>query len=269
VFHLSRESKAIIGMIHVGALPGTPANRLPVTAIVEMVAREAAAYRDGGVDAIMVENMHDTPYLRGSVGPEIVASMTLAARAAKETSGLPCGIQILAGANCEALGVALATGLDFVRVEGFVFAHVADEGIMESCAGRLLRYRRQIGAEHVRIWADIKKKHASHSITADLDISAVARAAEFFLSDAVIVTGSETGCPPIPTELTAARTAVRIPVIAGSGLTEENFPEILASADAAIVGSAFKYGGDWRNSVRAETVKRLMEAVNAWRETSL
>ncbi len=149
--------------------------------------------------------------------------MTLAARAAKETAGLPCGIQILAGANHESLAVALAAGLDFVRVEGFVFAHVADEGIMESSAGRQLRYRRHIGAEHVRIWADIKKKHASHSITADLDIADAARSADFFRADAVIVTGIETGCALISTEIKAARFAVQIPVIAGSGLTEENF----------------------------------------------
>jgi predicted TIM-barrel enzyme len=40
-----------------------------------------------------------------------------------------------------------AAGLDFVRVEGFAFAHVADEGILESSAASLLRFRRHIGEE--------------------------------------------------------------------------------------------------------------------------
>ena len=69
----------------------------------------------------------------------------------KRSSGLPCGIQILAGANREALAVAHAAGLDFVRVEGFAFAHVADEGLVESSAAALLRFRKHIGAERVQV----------------------------------------------------------------------------------------------------------------------
>lgn len=66
---------------------------------------------------------------------------------------------MLAGGNKQALAVALAAGFDFIRAEGFVFAHVADEGLMNACAGDLLRYRRLIGADHIKIFTDIKKKH--------------------------------------------------------------------------------------------------------------
>jgi len=107
----------------------------------------------------MIENMHDIPYLNTHVGPEITAAMTVIGYEVRKISELPCGIQILAAANTEALAVALAAGLQFVRVEGFVFAHVADEGLMNSCAGELLRYRKQIGAEHILVFTDIKKKH--------------------------------------------------------------------------------------------------------------
>lgn len=57
------------------------------------------------------------------------------------------------------LHVNLVTGLDFIRAEGFVFSHVADEGLLNACAGDLLRYRKNIGAGHVMIFTDIKKKH--------------------------------------------------------------------------------------------------------------
>lgn len=67
--------------------------------------------------------------------------------------------QVLAGGNQQALAVALAAGLDFIRAEGFVFSHVADEGLMNACAGELLRYRKRIGADNVNIFTDIKKKH--------------------------------------------------------------------------------------------------------------
>jgi uncharacterized protein len=86
----------------------------------------------------------------------------------RRAASLPMGFQILVGANLAAMAVAHACGASFVRVEGFVFAHVADEGLIESTAGELLRYRRAIGADPVRVFADIKKKHSAHAITADV-----------------------------------------------------------------------------------------------------
>jgi predicted TIM-barrel enzyme len=56
------------------------------------------------------------------------------------------------------LAAANSAGLDFIRTEGFVFAHVADEGLIESDAGELLRYRKQIDGENILIFTDIKKK---------------------------------------------------------------------------------------------------------------
>lgn len=67
--------------------------------------------------------------------------------------------QVLAGGNNEAMAIAHSTGMDFIRCEGFVFGHVADEGYIDSCAGSLMRYRRNIGADNVQIFCDIKKKH--------------------------------------------------------------------------------------------------------------
>ena len=171
--------KPVIGMIHVGALPGTPAAAASLSSIIEAAAVEAQVYARAGVHGLMIENMHDTPYPRGATGPEIVAAMTAVARAVVAAAPLPCGIQILAAANREALAVAHAAGLAFIRAEGFAFAHVADEGILQSCAAELLRYRRAIGAEAVQVWADIKKKHSSHAITADVGIGETAHAVEF------------------------------------------------------------------------------------------
>ena len=50
-------------------------------------------------------------------------------------------------------------GLQFIRAEGFVFSHVADEGLMNACAGDLMRYRREIDAEDIMVFTDVKKKH--------------------------------------------------------------------------------------------------------------
>src|SRR5690242_18678297 len=202
---LFHSAKPIVGMIHVGALPGTPTHHLPLAKIVATAVQEAKVYREAGVDGVAIENMHDVPYLRGGVGPEIVAAMTVIGQAVKAEFRGVTGIQILAAANREALAAAHAAGLDWVRVEGFVFAHVADEGLIQSCAGELLRYRKQIGAEKIQIWADIKKKHAAHAITADVPIGETAAAAEFMRADAVIVTGNATGQAPARSDVTEAK----------------------------------------------------------------
>jgi membrane complex biogenesis BtpA family protein len=179
----------------------------------------------------------------------------------RRVSALPLGVQILAGANAAAMAVAQACGACFVRVEGFVFAHVADEGIIESSAGELLRYRRAVGAGDVRVFADVKKKHSAHAITADVDLAETARAAEFFLADGVIVSGAATGQPTDPEEVCAVSRAVGIPTLVGSGVTVDNVGRFSA-ADALIVGSWVKEGGLWSNWLDEGRVRSLAKAFN-------
>ena len=130
--------------------------------------------------------MSDIPYTRRRCESHIVSTMTKVCTevqrvvASKSENGFLLGVQILAGCNREALAVALASGVSyfsfflyvsfyysccsdfhFIRAEGFVFAHVADEGMINSDAGDLLRYRKAIGANHISIMTDIKKKHRS------------------------------------------------------------------------------------------------------------
>ncbi len=257
--------KPIIGMIHVGALPGTPANCQSVSEIIAQAVREAAIYREGGVEGIAIENMHDVPYLSGEVGPEIVAAMTLVGQAVKAESRLPVGIQILAGANIEAMAVACAADLDFIRAESFVFAHLADEGLIESSAAKLLRYRKMIGADRVQVWADVKKKHSSHAITADISLGAMAETVEFMRGDAVIITGGVTGDPPKLADVEEAKAHCRLPVILGSGVDDKNIAEFWPKADGFIIGSYFKVEGKWQNTVDARRVERLMKTVDAVR----
>ncbi len=248
-------------MIHVGALPGTPRAAEPITALAERAAHEARLYANAGFDALMIENMHDTPYLNGAVGPEIVAGMTAVGLALRAAVPLPFGVQVLAAANHEALAVALACGAAFVRVENFVFAHVADEGLMPTAsAGPLLRYRRHIGADHIRILADIRKKHAAHAVTADLDIGEITSGATFSGADGVIITGAATGRPAALADVRAARAATNGLVCVGSGVTPESLPELWPHVDGFIVGSAVKRDGYWANEPDADRAAALVAA---------
>jgi membrane complex biogenesis BtpA family protein len=251
--------RVLIGVIHLDALPGTPAAAKGVEAIAEKAVGEARIYATAGFQGLMIENMHDRPYLKGAVGPEVVAAMAVAGREVRRAVPLPLGVQVLAGANREALAVAHACGASFVRGEGFVFAHVADEGLIESSAGDVLRYRRAIGAEGVRVFADIKKKHAAHAITADVDLEETAHAAEFFLADAVIVTGPATGRPADPEEVRRVSAVAGVPTLVGSGVSAENIRDY-AAADAFIVGSSLKEGGLWSNPLDPARAQALVRA---------
>jgi membrane complex biogenesis BtpA family protein len=251
--------RALIGVVHLPALPGTPAGNLDVAAITSIAVQEARQYEDAGFHGVMIENTHDRPYLKAGVGPEITAAMAVIGAEVRSAVALPLGVQVLAGANTSALAVGLACGASFVRVEGFVFAHIADEGLIEASAGALLRYRRAIGADHIRVFADVKKKHSAHAITADIDIAETAKAAEFFLVDGVIVTGVATGQPAEPDEVKSVSRAVSVPTIVGSGITTQNLPHY-AEADALIVGSSIKQDGIWSNPIDPDRARALVRA---------
>ncbi|XP_035787651.1 uncharacterized protein F13E9.13, mitochondrial-like [Anopheles albimanus] len=261
----------IIGMIHVGALPGTPLYRGQFEQIIQRVRREAELYLQGGVDGVLIENMHDIPYIRpkDGLGPEITAVMTRVALTVREIiPSIPIGVQILAGCNREALAVAKVAGIQFIRAEGFVFSHVADEGFTDACAGTLLRYRKQIDADQVYILTDIKKKHSSHAITEDVSIDETAHAAEFFLSDGLIITGTATGASADRAELERLQGKTQLPLILGSGVTVNNLPTYWKLGHGAIVGSHFKTNGHWSEDLCAKRISAFMDSIETLRRQS-
>ena len=259
--------KSLVGMVHVAGLPGTPRSRLAPGEIVAQAVSEAKILAEAGFDAVLLENMHDAPYLRRRIGPEVVAAMTAVVVAVRRAVEQPLGVQILAGANEAAVAVAHAAGAQFVRAEGFVFAAVADEGLLEEAsAGPLLRYRRAIGADGIAVLADIKKKHSAHAMTADIDLAETATAAEFFGADGVVVTGAATGRATSVDDVVDVRAATALPVLVGSGVEPGAVGALFAHADALIVGSWFKVGGLWSNPPDADRAAALVAAADAARE---
>lgn len=256
-FELMGGTKALIGMVHVHALPGTPDWGGNLQMVIDTALRDAATLKEAGFDAILIENMHDLPYLNREVGHEISTAMSLIGYLIKRAFQIPTGIQILAGANQAALAAANSAGLDFIRAEGFVFGHLADEGLMNADAGPLLRYRKQIGAEGIQIFTDIKKKHSAHTISQDVSLLEMAEAADFFKSDGIIVTGSSTGKSAATEELNSLSEQV-LPVLVGSGISIQNIETYLPLADGFIVGSSIKENGKWQNPVSYQNATKLV-----------
>lgn len=252
--------KALIAMIAVRALPGAPLYDEDDQGIIDQALSDLEHYKRAGVDAVLLENDHDLPYVKGPLprtAKEMVEDVCRAVRA--EWSG-PMGLQLLEAANEDALDVAHAVGLDFIRVEGYVYAHVGPGGIIEACAGPLLRKRAAMGAAHIKVFPDISKKHCAHALRVDLDITLEARQAELFLADGLVVTGRFTGEAADAADLHAVRRASRLPIIIGSGMSAENVGALVPLADAFIVGSTFRKDGRYLEQLDPERLERFMEA---------
>ena len=82
------------------------------------------------------------------------------------------------------------------------------------------------------------------------------------LADGIIITGAATGEAAEPAEVVAARRAVRLPVLVGSGVTPDNLPRY-AAADAIIVGSWVKHEGSWENPLEPARAAMLAAAFRA------
>ena len=256
-----RNPKPILAMVHTGPSPGAPGYR-SIESTVERAVTEAKLYADLGVDGLVLENMHDFPCIHEREhGPEVAAFMTRVAVCVKRQVGqLPVGVQVLFQANKTALAVALAAQCDFIRAEGWTFAHVSDKGIAEACAGTVLRYRRAIGAHDIPVFCDVKKKHAAHSWTGDVPIEEIAHLMQLHHADGVVVTGVRTGEEPCTDDLRAVRDATPLPVLVGSGVTAENIECLVGCADGFIIGSAFKEGGVWNAPVCEHRVQHIVGA---------
>jgi membrane complex biogenesis BtpA family protein len=246
----------IIGMVHVGPLPGSSRGKGEGidNAIDEAVSNAKTLY-EGGVDALMVEDFYDAPYPKVRADPAVVASMALIVKAVREAVGIPVGVNILRNCGIEAAAVASVTGASFIRVNALSETIVSDQGVIEPIAYDLLRYMNLLGYRPA-ILADVHVKHASPLAHREIEIVAK-ETIERGGADAIIVSGEATGSPPSPNEVLEVRKAIKEPLIIGSGVTPSNASTLLSIADGAIVGTYFKIG----RKVSASKVKALMRAV--------
>lgn len=252
--------KALIGVIHCPAFPGSPRYAgMSMGEIYDICMRDAAAYLEGGMNGLIVENHGDIPFLKpDDIGPETTGFLSVITDRIVNTFDCPVGINVLANAPIPALAAATAGGADFIRVNEWANAYVANEGFMEGRAGEALRYRAALQANHIKVFADSHVKHGSHSIVADRSIGELTRDLAFFDADAVIATGQRTGNSATMEEIDEIGSATSLPLLVGSGVTPDNVNAILERTDGVIVASSLKRDGDWWNEVELERVKAFV-----------
>lgn len=258
------DRRPILGMLHLPALPGAPHNRLTLAEILARVQRDAAMLVEQGIDGLLLENYGDTPFYPGRVPAAVVAQMTTVALEVRRAHALPLGINVLRNDARSALGVAAAVGAELIRVNILCGARVTDQGLIQGQAHALLRERRELGVEGVRILADVDVKHSAPLGAPRAVAEEVADLVERGGADAVIVTGGGTGRPADREHLRAVYEAAgAAPVLVGSGVTAEIVMELAPTADGFIVGTWLKEGGDVTRPVDPARVRAMVAAVRA------
>ncbi len=256
--------KPIIGMVHLRALPGSPAYRGSMQEVIDWALRDAEALEEGGVDGIMIENFFDAPFFKDQVGPETVAAMTRVVMLIRGRTQLPLGVNVLRNDALSALAIAAACDCQFIRVNVLSWAMLTDQGVIEGKAAQVLRFRRLLGSD-VLVFGDCLVKHAISLAPQTMEQSAM-DTWERGGADALIVSGLATGRETdLDDVLAARRGAPEAPILIGSGITRENIGDFLSVADGALVGTYFKRDGKVHNPVEASRVRDLVDVGSHYR----
>lgn len=253
-------TKVVIGVVHLAPLPGAPRyNGEAVEEIYQRGLDDARAYLHGGCDGVIIENHGDVPFAKpDDIGYETASHMAVVSDRIRRELGRPIGINVLANAAIPALAIASAAGAGFVRVNQWANAYVANEGFIEGEAARAMRYRAQLRANGIRIFADAHVKHGAHAIVADRPVEEQVKDLVFFDADAVIATGQRTGHAAELGYIKMIKEASGLPTLVGSGVTPENANDILGIVDGVIVASSLKYDGVWWNQVEPARVSAFI-----------
>lgn len=257
--------KAVVAMVHIGALPGTPLHdakggldRLIADALADIEKLQA-----GGVDAVMFGNENDRPYVFRAP-PEGIAAMTAVVQACKPALTVPFGVNYLWD-PVASVAIGAATGASFVR-EIFTGVFASDMGVWApDCAGAA-RLRHNLGRDDMKMFFNINAEFA-HSLD-QRPVGLRAKSAVFSSrADAILVSGAITGQAANQSDLRAVAEALQgeVPVFANTGVRIDTVKEILSVADGVIVGTHFKVDGDTWNPVDGDRVKRFMDLVETRR----
>lgn len=260
---LSPGRKPIIGMAHLGALPGASQYDRAggLAKLIDEAARDIATLQDGGVDAIMFGNEGDRPYVLKAT-TEGVAAMAAIVAALRPAITVPFGVNYLWD-PVATVALAVATGAAFAR-EVFTGVYASDMGLWQpDCAGAL-RLRAELGRGDLKLLFNVNAEFAGALDTRPIERRAES-AAFSSLADAICVSGPITGQPVDHSDLQKVKAAVRVPVLANTGVNIDNLATILKLADGCVVGTHFKVDGNTWNPVDRTRVARFMDAARKLR----
>lgn len=255
---LDLPSPALIGVVHLPALPGNASSMLSMDAVIDHALADARTLAAAGFDAAFIENFGDAPFGK-TLPASSLAAMSVVADRVRQNVNLRLGINALRNDPIAALAIAAATGATFIRVNVHTGVYATDQGLIEGTAAETLRYRKALG-RRIAILADVHVKHAMP--LSNIDIAQAARdTAHRGLADGLIVTGQATGAAVDLEDL--RRVASAVPdrrVFIGSGATAENIAALLKHAGGVIVGTSLKTDGKVTNPIDLDRARAFVRA---------
>lgn len=247
-------TKPVIGMVHIGALPGTPLFD-PALDLVAAARADLLALQEAGFDAVMFGNENDRPY-EFNVDTASTATMAAIIGQLKSEIAVPFGVNVLWD-PMSSVALGAATGAAFVR-EIFTGSYASDMGSWTPDAGKAMRYRDRLGRSDMAMLFNVCAEFADSLDKRSLPDRA--RSAVFSsIPDAVLVSGQITGEAAALSDLEAVKAVLPdTPVMANTGVKHETVADVLSIADGCIVGSSLKVDGDTWNAIDPERAKDFM-----------
>lgn len=260
-FDLLGTRKAVLGMVHLQPLPGTPFyEEGSFDQTLDNAVRSALALYEGGADGCLVQTVDRVYGADDESDPARTAAMSLVVRAVAQATGdgFAVGVQLMRNALKASLAVAKVAGGSYIRAGALVGATLTASGMVEARPLDVAEYRNKINARRVKIVAEVDSMHfrwfGGGKSTAD-----VARAAKNVGADAVSL-----GHPDEDTTLdmiASVRKAVPgLPVILAGYTNHDNAARLMAAADGAFVGTCLERGG-WGGLIDVERVKAYVDIV--------
>lgn len=255
------KTKPVIGMVHIGALPGAPLFD-PELDLVAAARADLLALQEAGFDAVMFGNENDRPY-EFQVDTASTATMAAIIGQLKSEITVPFGVNVLWDPMAS-IALGAATGAAFVR-EIFTGSYASDMGPWTPDAGKAMRYRDRLGRRDMAMLYNVSAEFA-HSLD-QRPLADRARSAVFSsIPDAVLVSGQITGEAAALPDLEAVKAVLPdIAVMANTGVKHDTVADVLAIADGCIVGSSLKIDGDTWNAVDRERARDFMARAKAAR----
>ena len=254
-------TKPVIGMVHLGALPGTPLFDTSID-LVAGARADLLALQDAGFDAVMFGNENDRPY-ELSVDTASTAAMAAIIGQLKSEIKVPFGVNVLWDPMAS-VALGAATGAQFVR-EIFTGTYASDMGVWSPDAGKAMRYRDRLGRSDMAMLFNVSAEFA-HSLD-QRPLADRARSAVFSsIPDAVLVSGQITGEAAALSDLEAVKAVLPdTAVMANTGVKHDTVQDVLRIADGCIVGSSLKVDGDTWKAVDPDRARDFMDRVRAVR----
>lgn len=227
-----RKKPIIVGAVH---LPyyGRFAPAQSIAEIEEYALLNVRTFVENGIQSVYIQD--ENLWNRKATCETVSLMASLGRLLKREIPDLDLGIIIQAHDGVAPLAIAKACGASFVRIKVFVGAMLKAEGMINGCANEAVQYRTEIGADNVKIFADVHDRmgYPMQSVPIEEAAGWAVNAG----ADTLILTG-KTFRESLELNDRVCSKGIGTPHIIGGSVTEKNIVEVLEHCDGAVVSSS-------------------------------